>query len=109
MEERDRRAAVALATLERPDVRALQSRLESIAKKLDDLVQTQDQEIEGLRRLLVSVSAAYRDVDATKWKIQKKVDHLFRLLGLVCLEADAIIISGGLPPKRRPAKRSDRG
>lgn len=109
MEELGRRAAVALKAAERPDVRALRSKLSAVEKNFDDLIELQDEEIERLRRLLVSAANAHRANEATFWKHPTKVAKLMAVLGEICLEADAIAYAGDLLPKRGPVRRRNRG
>ena len=106
MEELDRRAAVAVKTLEREDMRTLITSAARIATKVDALVAAQDEEIFRLRRLIVAATAAYREIKAKNWKGGAKrwasfVDSMDRL----ALETDAIFICEDLPPKRRIARR----
>lgn len=105
MEELDRRAAVAVKTLERPDVRALRSQLDAVAVSFDALVEAQDDEIERLRRLIVTTVARYRAVTQTKWNSVKKTNALIASLDTLCLEADAMLFAGDLLPRKRPARR----
>lgn len=105
MLESDRRAAVALKTIERPDVRALRSGLERLAKKLDDLVQVQDEEIQRLRRLVVQVAQAYRLAVSHEWKRQHRNAAFFSAVDQLALESDAIVAAGDLRPGGRPARR----
>lgn len=105
MEELDRRAAVAVRTLERADLRSAISSINKMAEKVDALVAAQDDEIERLRRLIAATVVRYRAVTETKWTSAKRTNALVASLDTLCLEADAIRLAGDLLPRKRPARR----
>lgn len=109
MEQPDRRAAHALRTMDRPDVRALRSALDRVERNFKDLIEVQDEEIERLRRMVVQVVSAYRAVVLAKWDSDVRVRKLTDTLDEMCLEADAILYEQDLKPKARPARRRDNG
>jgi hypothetical protein len=109
VDEADRRAAVAVRTLERPDVRSLRSRLEKLAAQTDDLVQAQDSEIRRLRLMVLKMADGYRMALAGDWKRKGANAAFFRAVDALALEADAIRVNGDMFAPSRTARRRVHG
>ena len=109
MNEADRRSAVAVRTLERPDVRYLRSRLDKLAAQLDELVQAQDAEIRRVRLMVLKLADGYRMALAGNWKRKGANAAFFRAVDALALEADSIRVDGDMYAPPRNARRRAHG
>lgn len=106
MNVRERRAAQALKSAERPDVRALRSALDRVEQNFGDVLALQEEEIQRLRRIVIATVRAYRRMVAGAGQSSGyRLKKFTEAMDTIVLESDAIEMTNDLAPKGRPTPK----